>query len=37
MAERVAGTLLGEGEPLPPHFAVGHRAPGDSLWPISQS
>jgi glycine/D-amino acid oxidase-like deaminating enzyme len=37
MAERVAGVLVGGGEPLPAHFSVGHRAPGDSLWPISQA
>jgi glycine/D-amino acid oxidase-like deaminating enzyme len=37
MAERVAGVLLGDGAPLPAHFGVGHRVPGDSLWPVAQN
>ena len=37
MAERVAAALLGEGVPLPEHFGVGDRVPGDALWPIGQS
>jgi hypothetical protein len=33
MAERVAAALRDEA-PLPAYLGLGHRVPGDALWPI---